>query len=209
MKRTLLLAPLLTASLAAGQDFGQTWSVVGPRTLEPSANAFEFSAGWPAISVGFVHGVVPGLNLGARVGFAYGVEGLVRQVAPGFKLQATLKARFVDSERISFGLTFEPGPLFHAPYGVATLIGFSLPVGLRLGIAASSAFCVALLFEVPLWIQFGTAGGVNVPILSGVGLEYFVTSKVGLFVRTRVGPTIEPYRAELTFDGTIGVGLKL
>jgi hypothetical protein len=209
MRQMLLIGWLATASIASAQEVGQTWSVVGPRTIEPSANAFEFSAGWPAISVGFVHGVLPGFNLGARVSFAYGVEGLIRQVAPGFKLQATLKARFVDSERISFGLTFEPGPLFHAPYGGSTLIGFSLPIGLRLGIAASSAFCVALLFEVPLWIQFGPAGGVNVPLLSGLGLEYFVTSKLGIFVRTRIGPTVEPYRTELTFDGTIGVGLKL
>jgi hypothetical protein len=209
MSRALALALVLTAPLAHAEDIGQTWSIIGPRTIAPNDNAFEFGAGWPGVSAAWVHGVGPGLNLGARASFDYGVEGLVRQIAPGIKVQATLKLRFLDTERVSLGLTFEPGPLFHFPQYGSTLIGFSLPIGLRLGIAASPAFSLALLVEVPLWIQFGVTGGLQVPILSGVGLEYFVTSTLGVFVRARVGPTIRPYSTELAFDGTVGVGFKL
>ncbi len=208
MTRALALGLLLAASAALAEDVGQPWSIVGPRTIAPDQNAFEFGAGWPGVSAAWVHGVGPGLNLGARLSFDYGIEGLVKQVAPGLKVQATLKVRFLDTERVSFGLTFEPGPLFHFPQYASNLIGFALPVGVRLGIAASPAFCLALLVEVPLWIQFGVTGGLQVPILSGVGLEYFVTSNLGVFARARVGPTIRPYSTELTFDGTIGVGFK-
>jgi hypothetical protein len=209
MSRALWLALALAAPLAHAEDVGQTWSIVGPRTIAPEQNAFEFGAGWPGVSAAWVRGVAPGFNLGARLSFNYGIEGLVRQIAPGLKAQATLKVRFIDTERVSFGLTFEPGPLFHFPQGSSNVIGFALPVGVRLGIAASPAFSLALLVEVPLWIQFGVTGGLQVPILSGVGLEYFVTSTLGVFVRARVGPTIGPYSTELTFDGTIGVGFKL
>lgn len=198
-----------TTSVSHASSAGQTWSAVGARTVEPQANLIEVAAGFPGLSVSYLRGVAPGLNLGARVSFTYGVEGLVRDVIPGVKVQGLVKVRFIDSERVSFGLTFEPGPLFVTPYASQTRAGFALPIGLRLGVAASSAFGLALLVEVPLWIEFGPSGGFNVPILSGIGLEYFVTSKVALFFRTRMGPTIRPWRlAEFTFDAALGVALK-
>lgn len=215
MKHHLLL---LACSLAAGsvraeeapRSVGQTWSIVGARTVEPAGNVLEFAAGFPGLSAGYLRGVAPGLNLGVRLSFTYGVEGLIRSVVPGLKLQGLLKVRFFDTERVSLGLTFEPGPFFASPYGTITRGGFSLPIGLRLGVAASSAFGLALLVEAPLWVEFGPSGGFNAPILTGVGLEYFVTSKVGLFFRTRLGPTVRSGRvAEFTFDGAFGVGLKL
>lgn len=195
---------------ARAQEAGQHWSIVGPKTLEPSANALEIAAGWPGLSVGYLRGVAPALNLGARVGFVYGIEGEIRSVVPGVKLQVLLKWRILEKDRLSFGLTFEPGPFFHALSGGSTLAGFSIPLGVRLGIAASSALTVAVLVDVPMWVQFGPGGELNVPVLSGVGLEYFVTSTLGLFFRTRLGPTIHTsYRlAEFTFEGSLGVAFK-
>lgn len=201
--RWLLVGVLASASLALAE--GQLWSAVGARTSQHRGSALEVSAGWPDVSVGFLHGVAGSLDLGGRVSFAYGVEGLVRQVVPGFKLQARVKARLVDSGRLSLGLVFEPGPLFHFPPNSATRVGLALPLGLRVGIAASSALSLAVLLGVPLWVEFGPNGGLNVPVLTGLGLEYFLTSDAAVFARLQLGPTIRGSgAAELTLDGVLG-----
>ena len=83
----------------------------------------------------------------------------------------------------------------------------NLPVGFRVGIAASSALAIAIQLEVPMWVEFGTFGGFNAPILTGGGLEYFITSNLALFAKARVGPTFRTNRpAEVSFDASMGVG---
>jgi len=209
MKHLALLLALF-ASAAGAEPLGQSWSIVGPKTIEPNGNVLEIAAGWPGLSAGYYRGVAPGLNLGARVGFVYGVEGMIHYVEPGFKAQVLLKWRLLEADRLSIGVTFEPGPFFHAPYFGGTVAGFSLPIGFRLGIAASSAINVAVLVDLPMWVSFGPGADFNVPVLTGVGLEYFVSSTLGLFFRARVGPTIRASSgtAELTFEGSLGVALR-
>jgi hypothetical protein len=206
--RALSLAVTLGALGARAE--GQAWSAVGPRTIAVHSSALEVEAGWPGVGVALLRGVSPGVNVGGRVSLLYGVEGLVRTVVPGLKAQGLLKLRFIDTDRLALGLTFEPGPFVLAPPKAPGRVGFALPVSLRLGVAASSAFTVAVLVEVPLWLEFGPAGGVNVPLLSGVGLEYFVTSQLAVFFRGRLGPTLRPSGiAELTFDGGLGLAVVL
>ena len=203
--RGMFLAATLAASAAEAE--GQQWSIVGPRTVEPKANAVEVGAGWPGVWVAYLRGIASGVNLGAKATFAYGVEGTVRSVVPGVRVQALLKARLLDTDRVSLGLVFEPGPFVYGPHYGSARVGFALPVGLRVGIATSSAFALSVLFDVPMWVEFGVGGGFNVPILTGVGVEYFATSDVGIFARVAVGPTIGPNgRAEFTLDATLGAG---
>lgn len=203
-----LLAAVAWAD-APREDPGQSWSVIGARTVAPQENLFIAEAGYPTVNVSYLRGVVAGLNLGARVGFTYGVEGLPRDVAPGVKAQALLKFRFFDAGRVSLGLTFEPG-FFVASSALQGVRGaVNLPIGFRLGIAASSALAVALQLELPMWIEVGSFGGFNLPILTGGGVEYFITSNLALFAKARVGPTIRTNRpAEVAFDASIGVGYR-
>jgi hypothetical protein len=216
MRALLLLAVLTTSSLALADEApvelrsGQSWSAVGPKTIPTDANEIDASAGWPGIQVSYLRGLAPHFNLGARFGFNYGVEGMVRaQVTPGIKLQVLAKYTFVDEGKVSFGMTFEPGPLFHF-YNVSTLVGFALPIGFRLGIAASSAVQLAVLFDLPFWISFGNASSFNVPILTGVGVEYFIQSTLALYFRMRMGPTIfsRGGAAEFTLETVVGVGWR-
>ena len=84
-----------------------------------------------------------------------------------------------------------------------------LPVGLRLGIAASSALTVAVHVDFPMWVEFGQFGGFNFPILSGGGAEYFITSQLAVFAKARIGPTLRTLRqAEVTFDASLGVAWR-
>ncbi len=190
-------------------DSGQTWSVVGGRTVGEGHGAIEGAVGWPGVSVAYLRGAAPQFDAGLRASFMYGREGLVSGVLPGVKLQGLLKLRLFTSGNLSLAATFEPGPYFNVEYGL-TVWGFALPVGVRLGIAASSALTLGISFDVPLWVQFGPAGGVNVPFLPGVGVEYFVKSNLLVFARARMGPTLRPYRlAEFTLDAQLGIGWRM
>jgi hypothetical protein len=144
-----------------------------------------------------------------RLSFNYGLEGLVTRVVPGAKVQGVLKFRLLDKNALSLGLTFEPGPLFWADRFGNAFVAFSLPVGLKLGVAVSSALTLGFTFEMPLWIEFGAGGGANLPLLPGLGLEYFIKSELLVFFRTRMGPTLRPRGVfELTFDAQLGVGYR-
>lgn len=214
-----LLVSLLLAGVAQAEDVkveasapeegGQAWSALGPKTLPPGENVLEATAGYPAITVGYLRGVASGINVGARIGFVYGVEGMFREAAPGFKVQGAIKLRLFDSGRVSLGVTFEPGLLYHSSFLQGARVGLTFPIGLRLGIAASSAIAVAVLIDLPMWVEFGTFGGFNFPILTGGGVEYFITSKLAAFARVRIGPTIRTSRpAEVTFESSLGIGYR-
>ena len=216
--KTLLLS-LLCAGVAHAEESvkleapreesGQAWSVIGPKTLAPGENALEAYAGYPSISGSYLRGVASGINVGAKLGFVYGIEGMFREAGPGFKVQGLLKLRLLDSGRVSMGLTFEPGVLYHGTYLQGARVGLTFPIGFRLGIVASSAIAIAVLIDLPMWVEFGTFGGFNLPILTGGGVEYFITSQLAAFVRARIGPTIRTSRpAEVTFEGVVGIGYR-
>lgn len=189
---------------------GQTWSAVGPKTVVTGANVLEASVGYPSISVGYLRGVTSGVNVGGRVGFLYGMEGMLGDAAPGLKVQALVKMRLLDSGRVSLGFTLEPGLLYYASFLQGARVGLCLPLGLRLGITASSALSAVVLIELPAWVEFGTFGGFNLPILTGAGVEYFITSQLAAFFRARVGPTIRTggRTTAVTLESSLGVGYR-
>ncbi len=215
----LLSAAAVTEDAAPVISQGQPWSVVGGRTVGERRGALEAGVGFPEVFGAYRYGLAPRLEVGGRLAFIYAQGGMVRAVAPGLKLQGLIKFELLNSGALSIAATFEPGPFFNVfssggvyPYPSSLAIwGFGLPLGVRLGVAASSALCLGISFDVPIWIQFGTLGGVNVPLLPGIGVEYFVKSDLLLFAKVRMGPTIRPwpYIAEFTLDANIGVGWRL
>jgi len=221
--RKLCVAVLLVAGFASAEDLtppplpnsapsgeGQSWSVVGARTAGLNKNVLEAGLGWPGVYASFTHGFLPNLDLGARAAFTYGLEGMVSTVYPGLKFQGLIRFRFVDTGKISLSASFEPGPFFWFAYGGVTYTGFAIPIGVKLGIAAASALTIGISFDVPMWVQFGPGGGLNVPFLTGLGVEYFVRSDLALFAKTRMGPVLRTsyYRAEFAFDASLGVAWR-
>lgn len=201
--------PEVTRAAPSEVTSGQSWSAIGGKTLPPGANTLTAEVGYPAISGAYLRGLVPGINLGARIGFAYGIEGMFREGGPGVKVQGLLKVRFVDSGQISLGLVFEPGFFVQGSYLQGSRSGLALPLGFRLGIAASSAIAIGVHVDFPMWVEFGQFGGFNLPILTGGGVEYFITSELTVYARARIGPTIRTLRpAEVTFDAAVGVSWR-
>jgi hypothetical protein len=208
--KTLAMTLALVAQVATAAEVGQPFSVVGARTTGSGQNAVEAGLGWPGVSVAYLRGVSSSVDLGVRGSFTWGLEGIVTRVMPGLKLQGLLKAKLVDSGPLSVGLTFEPGPLFAAPSPGSSVLGFAVPVELKLGIATSNAMTLGITAGVPFWVKFGTSGGAYLPVLAGVGLEYFVSSGVVVFFRTRMGPTLALSQgtAEFTFDAELGAAFR-
>jgi hypothetical protein len=193
----------------SGPVAGQLWSIVTPRTAGQGGNVLEAGGGFPGIYAQYARGILPTLDIGVRVTVNYGVEGLVNLVQPELKLQALVKYRIMDNGKISLGANFAPGPLGYFPR-YANIAGFTLPVGLNLGIVASSALNIGVTFEIPLWIRFGPQSTAVIPVMTGAGVEYFVTSSLAIWFALRMGPSIftDGEAAVFTFDGRLGIGWR-
>ncbi len=206
-----------------------SWSVVGALTAPMNANVVEGGLGWPGLHISFLRGITPQLELGARFTFNYGVEGLVGAIVPGLKFQALVRFKFFDNGKISFALKFEPGPLFYFyptnggfgcttdPFGTlicgrsgSTVAGLTIPIGMRLGVVASSAINVGVSFDLPMWIAFGRVATLYVPVLTGIGAEYFLQSNLLVSFHVKMGPTLSSGggQAVFTFESKLGVGYR-
>ncbi len=208
---------------------GQNWSVVGARTAGQSGNLIEGGLGYPGIHLSYLRGLSPNLDLGVRVAAVYMYEGAVQNVIsggnqiPGLKFQFLVHYKLFDRDQASVAIHFEPGPLlyfvpagcFYDQFGNRVcpsnvISGFSFPVGLRLGIAASSALNVGISFDVPLWLNFGRVSTVQLPVLVGAGAEYFVRSSLLLYFNVKMGPTLftDARPAVFTLEAKAGAGYR-
>jgi hypothetical protein len=172
-----------------------------------------------------------------RLSFNYGLEGTVGNsllvgtgTVPGVTVQGLLKLRLLERGKFSWALKFEPGPLFYFSPGFKVagitqegnvLVGLALPVRFAFGIAATSALNVALGVEFPFWISFGgtvnalgfrvpSPASLQLPVLVGAGLEYFITSNLLVSFKLFMGPTIFTSLgvAQLTLDSKLGVAWR-
>ncbi len=222
--------PLVTAPGTGG------WSVVGALTAPINVNLVEAAVGWPGLHAAFRRGISKELEMGAQFSVNYGVEGMVGAVVPGLKFQFLLRYKFFDNGKLSLAARFEPGPLFYfytsanintcaidqfgnlvCGRSTSAVGGFALPLGMRLGIAASSAINIGVSFDLPLWFSFGRTAIFYAPILMGLGAEYFLQSNLALTFAVKMGPTLSssgpttfnPNGAAIfTFESKLGVGYR-
>jgi hypothetical protein len=223
MKRICILASLLAPLLAAAQDVdvsepvitrGQGWSVLSGKTVGQGDNALVAEIGWPGLSLGALHGVTDKVDIGGKFSFNYGVQGVVTSlIQPGIAVQGVFRIQLYETSRFNVGLKLEPGPFFYfPPRNAPVLVGLNLPVGAAVGIPIGSALIVSAGLDFPMYATFGPYyGGFYFPILIGASVEYFIDSKLEVFLNLRMGPTLGPYvYAPFTlFPATIGIGYKL
>ncbi|MFL5351193.1 hypothetical protein [Archangium sp.] len=224
MKRSvlsgLLVGVLLVSGAAMAQEEGgyggrgQGWSVLSGQTVG-QGNVLTGQVGWPGISLGLLHGATNRFDIGGKLSFNYGREGIVTEVVPGLKLQAWMRLMLLQSSGVNVGLSFAPGPFFYF-YDNGTDVGLSLPIALTVGIPVGSALMLNVGMDIPFYVTFGTGGGPVFPILFGGGLEYFVDRSLAVTFNVRMGPSIFPYdqrrfrdRAEFTMEAMFGVAYHL
>ena len=216
---------------------GGSWGVVGALTAPINTNVVEAGLGWPGIHASFVRGISKELEMGGRFSFNYGVEGALgptipgqsSSVVPGLKFQFLVRFKLFDTGKVSVAVRFEPGAMFYffPSSGVITCAsdqfgnvvcgrsgsvigGLSLPLGIRLGIIASNAINVGVSFDLPMWFAFGRTATFLLPVMTGVGVEYFVQSNLLLYFNVKMGPTLSSGggTALFTFESKLGVGYR-
>lgn len=223
MKRSVLsgvlLGVLLVSGAAMAQDQvgygrGQGWSVLSGQTVG-SGNVLTGQVGWPGVSLGLLHGATNRFDIGGKLSFNYGREGIVTSVVPGLKLQAWMRLMLLQSSGVNVGLSFAPGPFFYF-YEDGTDVGLSLPIALTVGIPVGSALMLNVGMDIPFYVIFGAGGGPVFPILFGGGLEYFVDRNLAVTFNVRMGPSIFPYdefrfrgRARFTMEAMFGIAYHL
>ncbi len=225
MKRSVLngflVVVLLVSGVAVAQDVsygrGQGWSVLSGQTVGQGGTALVGQVGWPGLSLGLLHGATSKFDIGGKLSFNYGREGIVTSVVPGLKLQAWVRLMLLQGPRVNVGLHFAPGPFFYF-YETGTDVGLSLPVGLTVGIPVGSAVMLNAGMDIPFYVIFGTGGGPVFPILLGGGLEYFVDRSLAVTFNVRMGPSIFPYyyddfrrrgRARFTMEALFGIAYRM
>ena len=230
MKRmwgSILSAVLLGTGVASAQSDelrtarGQGWSTLSGDTVGSGNNVFSAQIGWPGISLSLLHGVGSNFDFGGKFSFNYGEEGIVTSTVPGVKIQAVMRLKLLQSNKLNFGIDFEPGPLFYffgnrfcdrfgCYYPGETEVGLALPIDFNFGIAVGSAFMTNFGVWVPMWVTFGPSGGLVLPVLVGGGFEYFIDSKLALSFNLHLGPAIDTYGgyAYLQLDAMFGVHLR-
>lgn len=232
--RVFATALLVTASVAQAEDIalseptvsrGQGWSTLSGKTVGNGSTVIQGQLGWPGLSGTLLIGVAPKLDLGGKLTFNYGEEGIVTRVVPGLKLQGVLRVELLETSRINLGLKFEPGPIFYFEGPNTTRIGLALPIGLTLGIPVGSAVMVNAGLDLPMYVFFGPDGGLNFPIMVGGGMEYFISHNLAINFNLRMGPTAgnyyyyNPYyypfnrgyyyTAPFTLEALMGIAFKL
>ncbi|QRK04054.1 hypothetical protein JQX13_27655 [Archangium violaceum] len=215
----LLVVVLLVSGAAVAQDVsygrGQGWSVLSGQTVGQGGTALVGQVGWPGLSLGLLHGATSKFDIGGKLSFNYGREGIVTSVVPGLKLQAWVRLMLLQSSRVNVGLSFAPGPFFYF-YENFTDVGLSLPIALAVGIPVGSALMLNVGLDIPFYVVFGAGGGPVFPLLLGGGLEYFVDRNLAITFNVRMGPSIGAYgdfrgrgRARFTLEAMFGVAYRL
>ncbi len=216
----VLVGILLVSSAAMAQEEeasygrGQGWSVLSGQTMGQGGTALVGQVGWPGVSLGLLHGATSRFDLGGKLSFNYGREGIVTSVVPGLKLQAWVRLMLLQSAKVNLGLSFAPGPLFYF-YESFTDVGLSLPIALTVGIPVGSALMLNVGLDIPFYVIFGTGGGAVVPILLGGGLEYFIDRNHAVNFNVRMGPSVGTYgdfggrgRARFTLEALLGIAYR-
>ena len=208
----------LLSAPALAQEGGQGWSVLSGQALGTGANVFQAQAGYPGLSVGYLYGLNPNIDLGASFTLNYGLEGDVQASVVGIKPQGVARFALFDNGQYNVGLRAALGPLFYFPSNASSLNGFSLPVSLAVGIPVGSAIMLNAGVDVPFFVVFGPGGGPVLPILLGGGGEYFLDRHLSINFNTRMGPGLSPAPAIsgngsvasfFTFEIYLGVAYRL
>ena len=86
----------LLSAPALAQEGGQGWSVLSGQALGTGANVFQAQAGYPGLSVGYLYGLNPNIDLGASFTLNYGLEGDVQASVVGNSLHSESASASAD-----------------------------------------------------------------------------------------------------------------
>ncbi|MFZ5471645.1 MAG: hypothetical protein ACOZIN_19640 [Myxococcota bacterium] len=193
MKWVVTALVLSTAAFAQEAAPSVNQSVLAGKVVGQSSTVLHGEAGWPGLSMSVWRGAGPKLDIGGKASLLYGYEGITQMAGvPGIKLQGLIKLSLLDRNKINLGLKASPGMFFYFFPGI-TDVGITLPLDLTLGFAATPSMMLNVGMDMPMFVVFGTWGGMVVPVRLGAGLEYFLDRTMALTLNLRAGPVVNNY----------------
>jgi hypothetical protein len=194
---------------------GQGWSTLSGQSVGNNATALTAQVGFPGLTLSFLRGMSSNLDFGGRFTFNYGYERLLTAIYPGVKGELLGRLQLLGLPRVNLGLQIGAGAFGYFAPGGAAVVGFSFPLALQVGIPIGSALVVSTGIDVPMYVTFGTIGGLTIPLLFGAGVEYFIDKSFVATFNTRMGPSINNSgfrygsRAELALEAQVGIAYRL
>jgi hypothetical protein len=184
----LMSVPVLAQSSSTTAE--APWSVESAKTVGAGRTVLWGQAGWPGIWAELIHGLEPTLEIGGKVAFNYGFEGIVDLGVLGLDFQFLLRKQFFENEKMRIAARFDPGILLYFP-SRSTLFGITFPVGVEFGFPVSPVVSLSASFGLPMYVYFQNGGsGFVIPILFGGGAEYLLEKNVALTFKLALGPSI-------------------
>jgi hypothetical protein len=184
------------------------WSIVTPRTVGPGNNLIEAGVGWPGLAAGYWRGIIDPLDVGVHIEVNWSLEGVITSPWFGFTVQAQVKYRIFEKDKLSVGASFKPGVIAYFPPARSTRVGAVFPLSVNAGYAVMDKLNVGAFLELPVWFLAGYA--TVIPILLGVGAEYSLSESLNVWVAVKGGPAIwlgSPVYGFL--DAKAGIGFHL
>lgn len=194
MRKTIVASTLALAAFAVGNEAwaaGAGWGLHTGDTLRSGDNMVYGEFGWPAVSLGFQHGMSERVDLGFRLDLNYGFE-YTTLTTLGLGMRAPIRINLTKGGKFSALLHFDPGVKFDSFNigGGRPLFGIWLPLGLEFGVHLVPEATLQFGFDMPFYLNLTQAVYVAIPVLFGFGFEYHVDDHIGVGLNTRFGPSI-------------------
>ena len=184
------------------------WSIVTPRTVGPGNNLIEAGVGWPGLAAGYWRGIIDPLDVGVHIEVNWSLEGVITNPWFGFTVQAQVKYRLFEKDKLSVGASFKPGVIVYFPPARPARAGAVFPLSVNAGYALMDKLNLGAFLELPFWFLAGYA--TVIPVLLGVGAEYSLSESLNVWVAVKGGPAIwlgSPIYGYL--DAKAGIGFRL
>ncbi len=154
----------------------------------------------------YAHGMGPRFDLGGKFTFNYGYEYAVA-IYPAINAQVVMRFGILNQGIFSLALEVEPGiGVGFVPF---TFLIY-LPVALQMSIHPIPSLSVLFGAEFRPAIGIGQGVAFGMPImLLDPGIEYAVSNRVALTLRTAFGPSIVGGNVAFTFRALMGATIKL
>ncbi len=161
------------------------WGLHTGDTAGDGRNLIFLEAGWPDVSVGFLHGVARHLDIGFRASVVYGVD-FTRTVSPGFELRVPFRLGIVQARYFSLMAHADPGIKIDYLNPVA-FYGPEFPFGFEAGFHPTEKITVGLGAEAPFSVRTSPDRTYFTPLLGGLSFEAHFTPHFGVSYVGRAG----------------------